>query len=151
MRTRLSETLRSPLLQGFHPDLRQGGGNEARGVKIRQRVPSSQRSLRRSRHLQYHALTNSLASISAAFWFAAGFAHGGGNARMQEIRPAFDQLAISWPSGPNILTKSEHGRPFRSINCSDMVSISNCPRQLNSLPSNWKDSSIFPLPKCSTR
>jgi hypothetical protein len=70
------------LLQGFHPDLRQGGGNEARGVKIRQRVPSSQRSLRRSRHLQYHA---------AAFWFAAGFAHGRGNARMQEIRPAFDR------------------------------------------------------------
>ena len=64
-------------LQGFHPDLRQGGGSEARGVKIRQSVPSSQRSLRRSRHLQYHALTNSLASISAAFWFAAGFAHGG--------------------------------------------------------------------------
>jgi len=81
-------------LQGFHPDLRQGGGNEARGVKIRQSVPSSQRSLRRSRHLQYHALTNSLASISSAFWFAAGFAHGAATRGCKRfVRP----LTVSGP------------------------------------------------------
>jgi hypothetical protein len=96
-------------------------------------------------------VVNSFASISAVFWLPAGFADGGGNARTQEILRALDQLAISRPSGPKSLTKSEHGRPLSSINCSDMVSISNCPRQLNSSHANWKDSSILPSQKCSTR
>jgi hypothetical protein len=66
---------------------------------------------------------NSLASISVVSWLPTGFADGGGNARM--ILRALDQLAISWPSGPKSLIKSEHGRPVSPINCSDIVSISN--------------------------
>jgi hypothetical protein len=95
------------------------------------------------------SVMNSLASISVVLWPPTGFADGGGNART--ILRALDQLASSRPFGPKSRIKSGHGRPLSPINCSDMVSISNCPRQVNSSPSNWKDSSILPSQKCSTR
>jgi len=95
------------------------------------------------------SVMNSLAFISVVLWLPTGFADGGGNART--ILRALDQLASSRPFGPKSRIKSGHGRPLSPINCSDMVSISNCPRQVNSSPSNWKDSSILPSQKCSTR